>query len=200
MTRLAPTLEAFFTTRLTGQLGASAHTIAAYRDTWRLLLGYVADTTGTAAHAIDLAQLDADLISRFLTHLQDDRGNSNHHPQRTAGRSALPVRLRRRAAPRTRRVDRPGDGHPRETAPTPHRHHLPDRARGHRAAARPRPGHPGRAGRRDHALIQVAVTTGLRVSELSGLRGRDVHLGTGAHVLPTARDARTASPRWTNRV
>ena len=49
MTRLAPTLEAFFTTRLSGQLGASTHTIAAYRDTWRLLLRYAADTTGTSA-------------------------------------------------------------------------------------------------------------------------------------------------------
>lgn len=51
MTLLAPTLESFFTTRLSGQLGASANTIAAYRDTWRLLLRYVADNTGTAAHA-----------------------------------------------------------------------------------------------------------------------------------------------------
>ncbi len=86
MTRLAPTLEAFFTTRLSGQLGASAHTIAAYRDTWRLLLGYVADTTGTPAHAIDLAQLDADLIGRFPTHLQEARGNS------VATRNARPPR------------------------------------------------------------------------------------------------------------
>jgi len=65
MTLLAPTLEAFFTTRLTGQLGASPHTIAAYRDTWRLLLRYVVDTTGTPAHTIDLSLLDADLIGRF---------------------------------------------------------------------------------------------------------------------------------------
>ncbi len=76
MTRLAPTLEAFFTTRLTGQLGARPHTVAAYRDTWRLLLRYVIDATGTPAHTIDLTQLDADLIGRFLTHLQDHRGNS----------------------------------------------------------------------------------------------------------------------------
>lgn len=76
MTLLAPTLEAFFTTRLIGQLGASPHTITAYRDTWRLLLGYVVDTTGTAAHTIDLAQLDADLIGQFLNHLQEQRGNS----------------------------------------------------------------------------------------------------------------------------
>ena len=76
MTLLAPTLEAFFTTRLSGQLGASAHTIAAYRHTWRLLLGYTAEATGTPPYAIDLAQLDADLIARFLDHLQHERGNS----------------------------------------------------------------------------------------------------------------------------
>ena len=67
MTRLAPTLEAFFTTRLSGQLGASTHTIAAYRDTWRLLLRYAADTTGTPAHALDLAQLDAEGVGRVLS-------------------------------------------------------------------------------------------------------------------------------------
>lgn len=37
-------------------------------------------------------------------------------------------------------------------------------------------------GRRDHALVDVAIDTGLRVSELTGLRNRDVELGTGAHV------------------
>ena len=76
MTLLAPTLQAFFTTRLIGQVGASPHTIAAYRDTWRLLLRYVVATTGTPAHTIDSAQLDADLIGAFLNHLQDQRGNS----------------------------------------------------------------------------------------------------------------------------
>jgi site-specific recombinase XerD len=40
-----------------------------------------------------------------------------------------------------------------------------------------------RAGRRDHAMFQLAVTAGLRVSELTGLRVRDIHLGSGAHVL-----------------
>ena len=48
MTSLAPTLQAYFTTRLTSQYGASPHTLAAYRDTWRLLLGYAAQTTATA--------------------------------------------------------------------------------------------------------------------------------------------------------
>ena len=45
---------------------------------------------------------------------------------------------------------------------------------------------PGRStwtGRRDHALIQLAITTGLRVSELTALTGADLHLGTGPHLL-----------------
>ena len=76
MTGLAPLLQAFFTTRLTGQYGASVHTIAAYRDTWRLLLRYAATTTGTAPAALDLTQVNSDLISGFLTYLETDRGNT----------------------------------------------------------------------------------------------------------------------------
>ena len=76
MTALAPTLQAFFTTRLTSQYGASPHTVAAYRDTWRLLLGYAAQTTATPPASLDLSQLDADLINGFLTHLETQRGNS----------------------------------------------------------------------------------------------------------------------------
>lgn len=181
MTMLAPTLEAFFTTRLIGQLGASAHTIAAYRDTWRLLLRYVAETTGTPAHAIDLAQLDADLIGRFLSHLEDGRGNSIatrnarlaavhslfayaavQHPEHAGSIArvlAIPAKRRQRRTDVTYLTE------PEVTALL----HAPDQNTV--------------AGRRDHALIQVTVTTGLRVSELTGLRVGDVHLGTGAHVL-----------------
>lgn len=181
MTRLAPTLEAFFTTRLTGQLGASPHTVAAYRDTWRLLLRFVIDTTGTPAHTIDLAQLDADLIGRFLTHLQEDRGNSIatrnarlaavhslfayaavRHPEHAGSIArvlAIPSKRRQR------RTDITYLTAPEVTALL----HAPDQTTP--------------TGRRDHALIQVGVTTGLRVSELTGLRRGDVHLGTGAHVL-----------------
>ena len=147
MTLLAPTLEAFFTTRLTGQLGASAHTVAAYRDTWRLLLRYVVDTTGTAAQSIDLAQLAYAAVE---------------HPEHAGSISrvlAIPAKRRQRRTDITYLTD------PEVTALL----NAPDQ------------GTP--AGRRDHAFIQVAVTTGLRVSELTGLRVGDVHLGTGAHVL-----------------
>jgi site-specific recombinase XerC len=40
MSSLAPTLEAFFTERLIVQRQASPRTVAAYRDTFRLLLGF----------------------------------------------------------------------------------------------------------------------------------------------------------------
>jgi len=181
MTLLAPTLEAFFTTRLIAQVGASPHTIAAYRDTWRLLLGYVVATTGTPAHTIDIGQLDADLIGGFLNHLQEHRGNSVatrnarlaavhslftyaavQHPEHAGSIArvlAIPAKRRQR------RTDVTYLTAPEVTALL----NAPDRVTV--------------AGRRDHALIQVAVTTGLRVSELTGLRHSDIHLGTGAHVL-----------------
>ena len=181
MTLLALTLQAFFTTRLIGQVGASPHTIAAYRDTWRLLLRYVVATTGTPAHTIDIAQLDADLIGAFLNHLQDQRGNSIatrnarlaavhslftyaaiQHPEHAASIArvlAIPAKRRQRRTDVTYLTE------PEVTALLT----APDQCTV--------------AGRRDHALIQVAVTTGLRVSELTGLRRSDIHLGTGAHVL-----------------
>lgn len=181
MTLLAPTLEAFFTTRLTGQLGASPHTIAAYRDTWRLLLRYITTTTAIPPAAIDLSLLDADLIGRFLNHLQEERGNTVstrnarlaavhslfayaalQHPEHAGSIArvlAIPFKRRQR------RTDIVYLTEPEITALL----HAPDRTT--------------TTGRRDHALIQVAVTTGLRVNELTGLLHRDIHLGTAAHVL-----------------
>src|ERR1700720_2773695 len=76
MTALAPTLEAFFTERLIHQRQASPNTIAAYRDTWRLLLGYMQQRTGKQPYQLDLADIDAGLISDFLGHLETERHNS----------------------------------------------------------------------------------------------------------------------------
>ena len=42
MSPLAPTIQAFFTDRLLQQRHASPHTIAAYRDTWKLLVRFAA--------------------------------------------------------------------------------------------------------------------------------------------------------------
>ena len=76
MSAPAPTLQAFFTDRLIAQRHASGHTIAAYRDTRRPLLGYAADQTCVAPSALNLADLDATLIAGFLDHLETERGNS----------------------------------------------------------------------------------------------------------------------------
>jgi integrase/recombinase XerD len=75
VTALAPTLQAFFTGRLLGQRGASGHTIAGYRDTWRLLLSFAAQHTGKNPCQLDIADLDAPLIAAFLDHLEHER----HH-------------------------------------------------------------------------------------------------------------------------
>lgn len=180
MTKLAPTLQAFFTTRLTSQYGASAHTIAAYRDTWRLLLRYAAAATGTAPAALDLSQLDSTLISGFLTHLETERGNK--------------VRTRNaRLAAVHSLFSYAAYQHP-EHAETINRVLAIPAKRAHRAeitylspaevtALLAAPDRATAAGRRDHALIQTAVTTGMRVSELTALAVGDVHLGTGAHIV-----------------
>ena len=76
MSALAPLLETFFTERLIRQRHASGHTIAAYRDTLRLLLGYAAERTARAPCTLDIADLDAPLIGGFLDHLEHERGNS----------------------------------------------------------------------------------------------------------------------------
>ena len=75
MTALAPVLQAFFTDRLIAQRQVSGHTVAAYRDTFRLLLAFAQARTGTAPCDLRLDDLDAGLIGAFLEHLRNDRHN-----------------------------------------------------------------------------------------------------------------------------
>ena len=76
MSALAPLLEAFFTDRLLAQRQASPNTVAAYRDTYCLLLRFAHTTTGKQPHQLDIADLDAGLIGAFLTDLETSRGVS----------------------------------------------------------------------------------------------------------------------------
>jgi integrase/recombinase XerD len=73
---LAPVLEAFFTERLIRQRRASAHTVASYRDAFRLLLGFARIRTGKEPCQLDFADLDARVIAAFLEHLEHERHNS----------------------------------------------------------------------------------------------------------------------------
>ena len=179
MSALAPILQAFFTERLIRQRQVSPHTIAAYRDTLRLLLTYTAARTGIPPSRLDLADIDAPVIARFLDHLETDRGNSAR--TRNARLAAIHS-LFKFAAPR----------HP-EHANTisrvlaiPPKHcdqalitHLTDDEVEALLGACDR---STWIGRRDHALLLVAVQTGLRISELTALTCHDIHLGAGAHI------------------
>jgi site-specific recombinase XerD len=180
VTALAPTLEAFFTQRLTGQRQASPHTIAAYRDTFRLLLHFARDRTGKNPCQLDLADLDAPLIAAFLTDLEARRGNS---PRTRNARLAAIHSLFRYAALR----------HPEHAALISRVLAIPPKrfqrdlvtflAPAQAQALLAAPDQSTRPGRRDHALLTLAIQTGLRVSEIAALRRCDVTLGTtGAHV------------------
>jgi integrase/recombinase XerD len=179
MTALAPTLQAFFTDRLARQRHASGQTIAAYRDTWRLLLEFAARRTGKHASALDIADLDAPLIGDFLDHLEQDRGNS---PRTRNARLAAIHSMFAYAALR----------HPEHAESIARVLAIPakrfDKAlvtwltEPEVKALLAAPDRATWAGRRDHAMIALAAQTGLRISELTGLTCADVHLGPGPHV------------------
>jgi integrase/recombinase XerD len=179
MSALAPTLQAFFTDRLIRQRHASGHTIAAYRDTWRLLLGYAATRTGLPPSQLDLADLDAPLVAGFLDHLERERGNSVR--TRNARLAAIHSLFRFAALTHPEHAESIS----RVLAIPPKRF---DRAlityltEPEIDALLACCDQETWTGRRDHALLLLAVQTGLRISELTGLTRADVHLGAGAHV------------------
>lgn len=180
MTVLAPTLQAFFTDRLAHQLGASAHTIAAYRDAWRLLLAFTTARTGTPPIKIDIADLDAALIGEFLNHLEDERGNTVR--TRNTRLAAIHSTFTFAALRHPEHAEMIA----RVLAIPPKRYDRPQVTYLSRAEATALLGAPDRGtwtGRRDRAWILLAVTTGLRVSELTALTRDDLHLGAGAHLL-----------------
>jgi len=176
---LAPTLQAFFTDRLIRQRQASPQTIAAYRDTLRLLLVFAADRTGTAPSRLDVGEIDAPLVGAFLDHLETHRGNGVR--TRNARLAAIRSLFRYAALRHPEHVESIG----RVLAIPPKRFarslvtFLTDREVEALLTATNR---TTWTGRRDHAMLLLAVQTGLRVSELIGLRCADIHLGTGAHV------------------
>ncbi len=179
MTALAPTLQAFFTTRLISQRGASPNTIAGYRDTWRLLLCFTAAQTGKSPSKLDIADLDAPLIGAFLDELETARANS---PRTRNNRLAA---IRSMFAWAALRHPEHADTIARVLAITPKRHqrnlvtYLTPGESDALAAACDK---TTRTGRRDHALIVLAVQAGLRISELAALTTGDVVFGPGAHV------------------
>jgi len=179
LTTLAPTLQAFFTDRLARHRQASPHTIAAYRDALKLLLVFAAQHIGKQPSQLEITDLDAPVIGAFLDHLESGRGNGVR--TRNARLAAVHA-LFRFAALR----------HPEHAAVIQRILAIPPKrfdrqlvtylTEPEATALLAAPDTTTWTGRRDHALLVLAVQTGLRVSELTALTCADVHLGTGAHV------------------
>jgi integrase/recombinase XerD len=179
MSALAPTLQAFFTDRLIGQRHASPHTVAAYRDTFRLLLGYAQEQLGRQPCQLEIPDVDATLIVGFLNYLEHDRKNGvRSRNARLAAVHSLfrfaALRHPEHAGLIQRVLAIPSKRFDRELVT----HLIPKEIDALLAS----PNRGTWVGRRDHALLLVAVQTGLRASELTGLTCGDVHLGNGAHV------------------
>jgi len=176
---LAPLLQAFFTQRLMQQRQASAHTIASYRDTWRLLLQFIQKRLRKAPSTLALEDIDAPLVSAFLDHLEDNRGVTarTRNLRLTAVHSFCryaAFEAPENSAQIQRVLAIPAKRFTRALVPFLSRPEVdtllaaPDQCTW--------------SGRRDHALILLAVQTGLRLSELTSLQCEDLHVGTGAHV------------------
>jgi len=181
--RAAPSFQSlvqlFFTDRLQTQLGASPHTIAAYRDTFRLLLQFASERLRCTPSQLRMEDLDAPFLGKFLEHLERTRGNcARTRNNRLAAvhaffryvavsEPALALHCQRVLAMPAKRFER------RPVA------FLTEEESDALVAA---PDPTTWIGRRDRALLIIAVQTGLRNSEITSLRRQDVEFGVGAHV------------------
>ena len=197
-------LQEFFHRRLIAQRGASTHTIASYRDTFTLFLGYAAQRTGSTPSALTLSDLDAPMVLGFLDHLETERGNSarTRNLRLTAIRSfmryaslrepsLLPVAQRVLAIP-VKRFDRPVLGY---------------LSRDEITAIIDAPDRSTWSGQRDAVLFAVLYNTGARVSEITRLHVADVLLdrasslllhgkGRKERVVPLWKSTAAQLPRW----
>jgi site-specific recombinase XerD len=172
-------LARYFTQRLVQQRQASAHTVASYRDTFRLLLQFAQRRLRRAPSALALDDIDAPLVVEFLDELEKTRDVAarTRNLRLTAIRSFfrfVAFEAPAHSAQIQRLLAIPAKRYTRALVPFLSRPEVDSLL-----AA---PDQRTWSGRRDHALILLAVQTGLRLSELTGLQPRDLHLGTGAHV------------------
>ena len=172
-------LESFFTKRLIAQRRASPHTIASYRDSFHLLLQFAIKELGKAASQITLEDLNAPMIGAFL----DDLERSRHNGVRSRNLRMTVIRSFFRYAALEA---------PQHSGLIQRVLAIPNKRQERRlvgfltrlevAALLAAPKRNTWLGRRDHALLLMAIQTGLRLSEITALRQQDVVLGKSAHV------------------
>jgi integrase/recombinase XerD len=172
-------LETFFTRRLIAQRRASPHTIASYRDTFRLLLQFAEKRLTKAPSRLAMEDLSAPFLGEFLDHLENTRANGarSRNLRLTAIRSFF-----RYAALET----------PQHSGLIQRVLVIPNKRQSRPLVGfltRPEidallaaPDRDTWLGRRDHTLLLTAIQTGLRLAEITSIRQQDVSLATGAHV------------------
>jgi site-specific recombinase XerD len=172
-------VQRFFTQRLLEQQGLSSHTVASYRDTFRLLLGFAMQNFGRAPSKLLIEELDTSFMEKFLRHLELDRGNSVR--TRNTRLAAVHAFFRFVA------INEPALGLQCQrilAIPVKRYEHGPIEflTEEEVTALVTAPDSRTWIGSRDRALLLMAAQTGLRNSEITSLRRQDVVLGTGAHV------------------
>ena len=172
-------LQRFFTERLASQLQASPHTVASYRDTFRLLLTHASERLARMPTDLQVADIDAELVGHFLNDIETTRGNSAR--TRNTRLSAIRSFFKYVA------INEPQLLHhcQKVLAMPPKRYEkrmIDYLNRDEIEALLAAPDLTSWYGRRDRTLLLLALQTGLRVSELIQLSCDDVVLGTGAHV------------------
>ncbi|MEE8584320.1 MAG: tyrosine-type recombinase/integrase [Acidobacteriota bacterium] len=203
-TSFAVLLEKFFTDRLIRQRQASPHTISSYRDSFRLLLAFAQTRLHKPPSRLALEEIDAPFVAAFLDHLEASRKVTarSRNLRLTAIRSFFHYAAYEEPACASqiqRVLAIPAKRYPRASIQFLNRAEI--------EALLAAPDQRAWLGRRDHALLLVALQTGLRLSELTGLQPQDVHLGTGAYVrclgkgrkercTPLAKQAAAALKKW----
>jgi site-specific recombinase XerD len=198
-------LERFFTQRLMQQRRASAHTIASYRDTFSLLLKFTHKSLHKAPSALVLDDIDAPLVMVFLDELERVRGITarTRNLRLTALHSFFrfaAFEVPSHSAQIQRVLAIPAKRFTRALVSFLNRQEVD--------ALLAAPDQRSWSGRRDHALLLLAVQTGLRLSELTSLRREDLHVGAGAHVrvigkgrkercTPLSKSTRAVLAAWT---
>lgn len=203
-TSFAVLLERFFTQRLMQQRQASSHTISSYRDTFRQFLKFIEERLHKPPSRLSFEQIDAPMVVAFLDSLEKHRGLSirSRNLRLTAIHSffryaafeapAHSAQIQRVLAIPSKRFTRTL---------------VPFLTRPEVDALLTAPDRSTWSGRRDYAFILVAVQTGLRLSEMTGLKRENIILDTGAHIrvigkgrkercTPIAKSTRAILKAW----
>ena len=187
-TDFAVLLHRFLTAHLAGVRGCSPHTIASYRDTFKLLIIFFRDERSVPPEKLTLDRIDPDAITAFLNWLEISRHNSvSTRNQRQAAISSF-YRWMQSQDPTRMACCQDILAIPAKRAPRPTVHHLTVEQTRRLLA---QPDRSTRQGRRDATLLAVLYDTGARVSELADLTVRDIRLAPPALVALTGKGRKT---------